>query len=68
MNNPFKYHGFRILTVFFNEPYREFHLREVCCEKVLILGIYDIHARYEIHDWGNYICEMFNFLNVCSII
>jgi Predicted nucleotidyltransferases len=29
MNNPFKYPGFRILTVFFDEPYREFHLREV---------------------------------------
>lgn len=29
MNNPFKYPGFRILTVFFDEPYREFHLREI---------------------------------------
>lgn len=29
MNNPFKYPGFRILTVFFDDPYRKFHLREV---------------------------------------
>ena len=29
MNNPFKYPGFRVLTVFFDEPYREFHLREI---------------------------------------
>ncbi len=29
MNNPFHYAGFRILTVFFDEPYREFHLREI---------------------------------------
>jgi predicted nucleotidyltransferase len=29
MNNPFQYPGFRILTVFFGEPYREFHLREI---------------------------------------
>jgi predicted nucleotidyltransferase len=29
MNNPFYYPGFRILTVFFEEPYREFHLREI---------------------------------------
>jgi len=29
MNNPFEYPGFRVLTVFFDEPYREFHLREV---------------------------------------
>jgi predicted nucleotidyltransferase len=29
MNNPFCYPGFRILTVFFDEPYREFHLREI---------------------------------------
>lgn len=29
MNNPFEYPGFRILVVFFDEPYREFHLREV---------------------------------------
>jgi predicted nucleotidyltransferase len=29
MNNPFYYPGFRILTVFFDEPYREFHLREI---------------------------------------
>jgi len=29
LNNPFKYPGFRILTVFFDDPYRKFHLREV---------------------------------------
>jgi len=29
MNNPFAYPGFRVLTVFFHDPYREFHLREV---------------------------------------
>jgi predicted nucleotidyltransferase len=29
MNNPFYYPGFRILTTFFDEPYREFHLREI---------------------------------------
>jgi DNA-binding IclR family transcriptional regulator len=29
MNNPFCYPGFRILAVFFDEPYREFHLREI---------------------------------------
>jgi predicted nucleotidyltransferase len=29
MNNPFYYPGFRILTAFFDEPYREFHLREI---------------------------------------
>jgi len=29
MNNPFQYPGFRVLTVFFEEPYREFHLREI---------------------------------------
>lgn len=29
MNNPFNYPGLQILTVFFDEPYREFHLREI---------------------------------------
>lgn len=29
MNNPFDYPGLRILIVFFNEPYRDFHLREI---------------------------------------
>jgi len=29
MNNPFDYPGLRILVVFFNEPYRDFHLREI---------------------------------------
>ncbi len=29
MNNPFHYPGLRILVVFFNEPYRDFHLREI---------------------------------------
>jgi len=29
MDNPFEYPGFRILAVFFDDPYREFHLREV---------------------------------------
>lgn len=29
MNSPFYYPGFRILTIFFDEPYREFHLREI---------------------------------------
>jgi len=29
MNNPFQYPGLRILTIFFNEPYRDFHLREI---------------------------------------
>ena len=29
MNNPFEYPGYRILVVFFDDPYREFHLREV---------------------------------------
>lgn len=29
MNNPFCYPGFRVLTAFFDEPYREFHLREI---------------------------------------
>jgi len=28
MNNPFEYPGFRVLVVFFDDPYREFHLRE----------------------------------------
>ena len=29
MNNPFHYPGLRILVVFFNEPYRDFHLRQI---------------------------------------
>jgi len=29
MNNPFEYPGLRILAVFFDDPYREFHLREI---------------------------------------
>jgi len=29
MKDPFSYPGLRVLLVFFNEPYREFHLREV---------------------------------------
>ena len=29
MNNPFRYPGLRILIVFFNEPYRDFHLRQI---------------------------------------
>jgi len=29
MDNPFEYPGFRVLVVFFNDPYREVHLREV---------------------------------------
>jgi len=29
MNNPFHYPGFRILALFFNEPYRDFHLRQI---------------------------------------
>ena len=29
MNNPFRYPGLRILIVFFKEPYRDFHLREI---------------------------------------
>jgi len=28
MNNPFEYPGFRVLAVFFDDPNREFHLRE----------------------------------------
>jgi len=28
MNNPFQYPGLRILAVFLDDPYREFHLRE----------------------------------------
>lgn len=29
MNNPFHYPGLRILVVFFNEPYHDFHLRQI---------------------------------------
>jgi len=29
MNNPFHYPGLRILVVFFNEPYQDFHLRQI---------------------------------------
>ncbi|HEX9914120.1 MAG TPA: nucleotidyltransferase domain-containing protein [Candidatus Bathyarchaeia archaeon] len=29
MNNPFEYPGFRVLAVFFDDPHREFYLREV---------------------------------------
>jgi hypothetical protein len=29
MKDPFVYPGLRVLLLFFNEPYREFHLREI---------------------------------------
>ncbi len=29
MNNPFHYPGLRILAVFFNESYQDFHLRQI---------------------------------------
>lgn len=29
MDNPFEYHGLRILALFFDEPYRDFYLREI---------------------------------------